>query len=1268
MASSNFINECKTPAYEDRLGKIVIDGVEYNQSDNLTSLELDDGIYNNGTIIGSTYTKGLKFSLINVDKDTEFVGKKAIPSVGVKYDNDTTEYIDFDEFTIEALNDEQTKNFTDITGYDSLNILDTKYESDLDEGSHTIGEYWLDLVEKLGLETETPTFTNSTIVIPSNPFVNNESYRTVLSEIEKVSCSFCKVEKRTRTVNNQEEVYHVINLKWFDDYYDEETSTINESTTISDVYKSENIELLGNTSQATSILPSEYTQVDYIESSGTQYINTGLFPDSNLKVETKIEVTSTNQDITVFGSSLASSGGNSLGGYYHLTPYNNKWYYGANSSEGNGGSYSATAGTQYEIIFNDEDNGIKINGTSIASNKTFVGISDSTLTISRRGTSSARRFGRFKYFYFKIYNKDTNALVRDYIPCYRNSDNVVGMYDLVNNVFYTNAGAGAFTYGALATLPNPDYPQDIHVVSGDNTINVNNKNFYNATKNEWTYRNVTASADNQRLYFNGNISSAGSMNFPQMLVKAGTYTLSVELESGSITSTSTSSNAGLLLYLYSTSGGNGSFTTLRDDHPRSSRVVTFAKDTYMYIHAYPRPNETMTNAVIKYQVVKGSVADYDFVPYQGASYPITLPEGMFLGWIPNTDYRDIIFQAKTGDTYYDSLDSTTKESLTYGKWYLNKQIGKVVLNGSESWTYYSTGQYFYNTSILSDYPRSTAKKPIPFICSRFKDENLTGLQNIHDNSMALCQQPDRASEVNIKMTGVGTSGNDLKTWLGTNNVDVYYPLATPTYTEITDTELIEELDSVELQKGLNNISLIGETTPYLKVKYKSDVPNYEFETSDYSTLEGSLTKYGPVNCVLLGNENISGENVYLQDDESITQNGETKVLIDAEYFLYTQALREQAIQGVYDKLNNFEYYDLSLTTYYGKPFLEVGNKIRVNTNEGNVYDTFILQHTFTYDGTFKSVIKSPALTKQENIVKSTESISSRVNRTEIMVDKANGEITSITSRTKYLEDNTYTIEQTNQLIQTAENGLINTFSEAGGNNILRNTGLWFSATTSEQTIFPSNDLFPSGELFTGNKVVYEFWEGNVSKKENDKAVNMVSLNLLAGYLSQEQKIPNGYYVVSFKYKKTNALANSKVKINDIEYPLTSVEDTDFTQIIEVSSQHINIQFYTDIDESCEIYDLMVNAGQTKLAYSQNQNETTTDTVKIGQGITITSSNTDTTFKANADGIRTIDKSGNELTKFTDVGMTTKRMIVDDDSQIVGTLWQEVGGQTWITRL
>ena len=38
-------------------------------------------------------------------------------------------------------------------------------------------------------------------------------------------------------------------------------------------------------------------------------------------------------------------------------------------------------------------------------------------------------------------------MVRDLIPCYRKVDNVAGMYDLVNDVFYTNEGTGEFIIG-----------------------------------------------------------------------------------------------------------------------------------------------------------------------------------------------------------------------------------------------------------------------------------------------------------------------------------------------------------------------------------------------------------------------------------------------------------------------------------------------------------------------------------------------------------------------------------------------------------------------------------------------------------------------------------------------------------------------------------------------------------------------------------------------------------------------------------------------------
>lgn len=43
---------------------------------------------------------------------------------------------------------------------------------------------------------------------------------------------------------------------------------------------------------------------------------------------------------------------------------------------------------------------------------------------------------------------ENGSLVRDFVPCYRKADNEIGMFDLVSNTFFTNAGTGTFTKGA----------------------------------------------------------------------------------------------------------------------------------------------------------------------------------------------------------------------------------------------------------------------------------------------------------------------------------------------------------------------------------------------------------------------------------------------------------------------------------------------------------------------------------------------------------------------------------------------------------------------------------------------------------------------------------------------------------------------------------------------------------------------------------------------------------------------------------------------------
>ena len=51
-----------------------------------------------------------------------------------------------------------------------------------------------------------------------------------------------------------------------------------------------------------------------------------------------------------------------------------------------------------------------------------------------------------KMYYFKAYDEYGNIAL-DLIPCYRKSDNEIGMYDTVNQTFLTNQGTGTFVKG-----------------------------------------------------------------------------------------------------------------------------------------------------------------------------------------------------------------------------------------------------------------------------------------------------------------------------------------------------------------------------------------------------------------------------------------------------------------------------------------------------------------------------------------------------------------------------------------------------------------------------------------------------------------------------------------------------------------------------------------------------------------------------------------------------------------------------------------------------
>lgn len=424
-------------------------------------------------------------------------------------------------------------------------------------------------------------------------------------------------------------------------------------------------------------------------------------------------------------------------------------------------------------------------------------------------------------------------------------------------------------------------------------------------------------------------------------------------------------------------------------------------------------------------------------------------------------------------------------------------------------------------------------------------------------------------------------------------------------------------------------------------------------------------KFGPINTVVLTRA-ADSDRIYKSYPEDLPEEDRIDIKISENQFMNFND-RDQYLPDLLDALKGIEFYmnDFSST---GITYLELGDYYTIEIGE-TAYKCLMLNDTIEVTQGLSEDIYTELPEKTETDYSKSDKTDNRINRAYIIVNKQTQEIEALTSKVSALGDG-YTKEEVNQLIQTAETGLTNKFITNGGNNIFRNTGLWFEDNSQIDYLYPQNTMYPDNELFLKADPYFEYWSGKVVRGKEDKASNQNCLILQNTTLSQNQKVRNGIYTISFMYKKIINLAEARVIINGEETELTNIDDTEFIKTINVTSQLIDIKFICDTNNGVEIYDLMCNVGEEKAEYSQHQNETTTSTVNISKGITITSSDTNTTFKADSDGIRVFNSRDLEtpITDFTEIGMDTKKAIIEDEAEIVEVLFKKVGNNTWITKL
>lgn len=190
-------------------------------------------------------------------------------------------------------------------------------------------------------------------------------------------------------------------------------------------------------------LPVGYTQLEYIEGTGTQYIDTGVIPNNNTGFE--VDGYAINE-CAIMGANDSNAPLNFNFMNIGDTSYRFQRY-GSNSTN----AYVLVDKTTYprntRYVWKMLKNKIYADNALLATFTNYT-LPSTTKTIYLFGVNGASNIalGSKRIYNTKIYNDDT--LIRNFIPTKRTSDNEVGMYDLVNNVFYTNIGTGTFIAGS----------------------------------------------------------------------------------------------------------------------------------------------------------------------------------------------------------------------------------------------------------------------------------------------------------------------------------------------------------------------------------------------------------------------------------------------------------------------------------------------------------------------------------------------------------------------------------------------------------------------------------------------------------------------------------------------------------------------------------------------------------------------------------------------------------------------------------------------------
>ena len=360
-------------------------------------------------------------------------------------------------------------------------------------------------------------------------------------------------------------------------------------------------------------------------------------------------------------------------------------------------------------------------------------------------------------------NEATSCHVRIRIASGYTANNLK-FYPMVRLSSVTDATYEPYTNGAS---PSPDYPQEVKVVKGENVVSVQGKNLFDISQKI----NTNIKEDGTEIVSSGINNSSNYIEVEE----GQSYVYSFDLDYSVAILRIHGYNAGKewVEQLWGGTIGTGNKHSYQITIPTGKKYVRFT-------FRVANPEET------NIQFEQGSTAT-PYVPYSKTDYPINLGD---IELCKINTYKD-----------YFHKDS--------GKWYVHKAIGKKILDGSERWATQASWNY-ENTSVYHSGIQNATNSSV--LISNYFTYNAISYSKDINGIMQIVWGTNLLLRIN---NSIAPTVEDFKTWLSTHNTIVYYVLATPTETEITNTTLIEQLEAISNAKSVKDKTYITQTNEEL---------------------------------------------------------------------------------------------------------------------------------------------------------------------------------------------------------------------------------------------------------------------------------------------------------------------------------------------------------------------------------------------------------------------------------------------------------------------